>query len=335
MIDLKSAVLLEQSNGVFLDINTILDEASFSPNTPLSGYRVKSVTTGAATPIGYEDPRATRDGIDVGDAYIGRRVMQLTLDVYGNSRQDLSGKINNVVKAMRFIPKRFVLVDGFRKLKFSMLTSDVANYPSGKVDSFSIVRPAAMPQTSSDPSVFSGNDVAGYSSQLVLSFVMKSPYKYADTLKEAIATANDSTLVSLHNHGSSPAYGEILIYKTTSGLNAAEVQFKITLNGTPLDLSIPASKIGDDATYEYKILINYDEQTVYDQVVTKSNGLITTTLNQSYIIVNSGALFGLIDPDDDLVTGEPSKVKIRAQQSNGTIISTGYDYRITWREAWY
>jgi hypothetical protein len=335
MIDLKSPILLEQSNGVFLDINTILDEGSFSPTTPLSGYRVKSITTGAATPIGYEDPRATRDGIDVGDAYIGRRIIQLTVDVYGNSRQDLAGKINNAVKAMRFVPKRFTLVDGFRKLKFTILTNDVANYPSGSIDGFSIVRPAAMPQTSSDPTVFSGSDGAGYSSQLVLSFVMKSPYKYSSTLKEYIAPADDSTLVSLHNHGSSPAYGEVLIYKTTSGLNASEVQFKITLNGTPLDLSIPAGKIGDDETYEYKILINYDEQTVYDQVVTKSNGLITTTLNQSYIIVNSGALFGLIDPDDDIVSGEPSKIKVRAQQSNGTIISTGYSYRITWREAWY
>lgn len=335
MIDLKSAVLLEQSNGVFLDINTILDESAFAPTTPLSGYRVKSVTLGAATPIGYEDPRATRDGIDVGDAYIGRRIIQVVVDVYGNTRQDLAGKIGDVVKAMRFIPKRFVLVDGFRKLKFSLLTDDLSNFPTGKVGAFSLVRPAAMPQTASDPSVFSGSDAAGYSSQIVLAFVMKAPYKYSDTLKEAYANADDTTYVNLHNHGSSPAYGEIVISKSTSGLNAAEVQFKVTLNGTPLDLSIPAGKIGDDATYDYKILINYDEQTVYDQKINKSTGEITTTLNQSYIIVNSGALFGLIDPDDDIVTGYPSTVKIRAQQSNGTIISTGYTFRVTWRESWY
>ena len=291
MIDLNSSVLFEQPNGLFLDINTVKD-VTFVPTQPISGYRVKSVTFGPAYPIGYEDPRATRDGVDVADAYIGRRLMQVQVDIYGATRQDLAGKVNDLVKMMRFVPKKFQSTDGFRRLKYTLLTSDLSNFPTGKVVAYSVVRPAQMPQTVTDPSLFAGSDASGYSTGIVLAFLMKSPYKFSDTLKTA-AVGITGTAVNLHNHGSAPAYAELLIEKTYGGTpatNTGVVKFVITLNGTPLTISLPAGKIGDDATKKYRILINYDDQIVYDSTMLKSTSAVTNSLNMTYIIINSGAL---------------------------------------------
>lgn len=337
MIDLKSSVYWEQPNGTFLDINTLRDNSSFSPAAPISGYRIKSMTFGAANPIGYEDPRATRDGVDVADAYIGRRIIQVAVDVYGSTRQDLAGKIETIVKSMRFVPKKFQSTDGFRRMKFTVLTNDVTNFPDGSIVCYSVCRPAQMPQVETNPAMFSGSDESGYSTGIVLAFVMKSPYKYSDTLKTS-AVGITGTAVSLHNHGSAPSYAELLIEKTYGGtpaLNAALVKFTVTLNGTPLTLSIPASTIGDDATYKYRILINYDDQLVYDSKFKKSDSVVTNTLNQKYIIINSGALFGIVDPDDDHYGGGPSTVAITCADSSNNPITTGYTATISWREAWY
>ena len=337
MIDLKSSVYWEQPSGVFLDINTITDSSSLSPNQPLSGYRVKSIAFGAANPIGYEDPRATRDGVDVADAYIGRRLVQIGVDVYGATRQDLAGKVEKLTKSMRFVPKRFQSSDGFRRLKFTMITDDTTNFPTGKIEGYSVCRPAQMPQTETNPAMFSGSDDAGYSTGLILAFIMKSPYKFSDTLKES-SVGITGTEVNLHNHGSAPAYAQLLIEKTYGGtpaLNAAVVKFIVTLNGTPLTLSIPASTIGDDATYKYRILINYDDQIVYDSRFTKADSTVLNTLNQTYIIINSGALFGLIDPDDDHAGGGPSTVSITCTDASNNPITTGYSASVSWREAWY
>ncbi len=337
MIDLQSSVLWEQPSGVFLDLNTLLDNSTFSPNQPISGYRIKGITFGAANPIGYEDPRATRDGVDVADAYIGRRLIQVNLDVYGSTRQDLAGKLEAINKMMRFVPKRFQATDGFRRLKFTVLTDDITNFPTGKISAYSVCRPAQMPQMVTNPAMFSGSDTAGYSTGVVLSFVMKSPYKFSDTLKSS-AVGITGTAVPLHNHGSAPSYAELLISRVagaTPAKNAALVKFTITLNGTPITLSIPANTIGDDANYVYRLLLNYDEQIVYDSVLTKSTNAVANTINQTYIVINSGALFGLIDPDDDHYGGSASTITITAADSLNAPVTTGYEASISWREAWY
>lgn len=337
MIDLKSPVYFEQPSGVLLNLNTITDTSLLSPTSPLSGYRVKGMSFGAANPIGYEDPRATRDGVDVADAYIGRRLVQLNVDIYGADRADLAGKVEAIVKMMRFVPKRFLASDGFRRLSYTMITSDTANFPTGEIEAYSLVRPAQMPQIDTTTALFSGNDTSGYTVGVSLSFLMKSPYKFSNTLQTA-SVGITGTPVSLHNHGSSPAYAELLLEKTagaTPAKNSAVVKFNITLNETPLTLSIPASTIGDDATHRFRIIVNYDEQIVYDSKLTKATSEVLNTINQTYIIVNSGALFGVVDPDDDHFGDTPSTITITCTDSANTPITTGYTATITWREAWY
>lgn len=337
MIDLTQPIYWEQPNGVFINLNDLTNNSTFSPTQPISGYRVKSISFGAANPIGYEDPRATRDGVDVADAYIGRRLLQIQLDLYGATRQDLAGRLETIVKMMRFVPKRFQASDGFRRFKFTMITNDTTNFPTGRIEAYSVCRPAQMPQIETNPMMFSGSDSAGYSTGVILAFVMKSPYKFSDTLKSGGITLGGSA-ITLHNHGTAPSYAELVIAKITTATpskNAALVKFTVTLNGTPLVLSIPANTIGDDATYEYKILINYDEQIVYDSKITKDGGAALNTINQKYIIVNSGALFGLIDPDDDHYGGTPSTVSVSAVDGSNNPITTGYSATISWREAWY
>lgn len=338
MIDLKQPIYWEQANGVFLNLNTLVDNSTFSPTQPISGYRVKSFAFGAANPIGYEDPRATRDGVDVADAYIGRRLIQISVDIYGSTRQDLAGKVEKVVKMMRFIPKRFQGSDGFRRMKFSLLTDDLVNFPDGVVQCYSLCRPAQMPQIETNPMMFTGSDQAGYSTGIVLAFVMKSPYKFSETLKQSNVPLSGSS-VTLHNHGSAPSYAEVILSKVLIGgspsKNAELIKATITVNGTPLVLSIPTNTIGDDANYEYKILVNYDEQIVYDSKLEKATSTQLNTINQKYIVINSGALFGLIDPDDDHFGGTPSEINVSIVDGSDNPITTGYSVTVSWREAWY
>lgn len=335
MIDLTRPITFQDSTGSNFNFNTLVGALTFSGGgTPLSGYSVSGFGIGSVSPIGYEDNRATSDGIDASEAYAGRRIVTLALDVYGNSKSDLYQKLQNVVNVMRFMPKRYEGSDGFRKLKATMLTTDPnfsVNEDTGnrEIPIYFYARPMLIPQTESNTSQFSGSDSLGYSAKLLLQFLLKYPYKYSDSPNEAEIPI-DGTEIDIQNHGSAPSEMQLII--SADDTNSDIVDITITVAGVPITLDVTET-MGIDGSVERSILIDYKDQVVYIREQDIDSNVVTQSLRMNMIDVNSGALFATIEPTADLT--EPATISISIVDEDLNPVTTGYSALMTTRECWY
>jgi hypothetical protein len=333
MIDLSLPVTIEDGAGHALDLNSLAGQQNLAGGSvPLSGYLVDAFTFGGSNPVGYEESRSTDDGVDATEAYVGRRILNAVVWVYGATRLDLYNRLQVLISAMRFLPNRYIQTDGFRKLQFTMLTPDVTNYPpDGSLPAYCVVRPAQLPAIQVDSSTITGSDELGYASRISLSWLMKHPFKYASSLNSLnVPITNTNTNVA--NHGAADADPQLLI--TATGSQTTDIKITITLNGTPLELLVTKT-LGTDGSITRSILVDFKDQVVYTREQTGS--VISSILSQNLIVINSGATFGQIHPtrdSDDGVT--PTIVKVRIQNSSTlTDITTGYAATLSWREAWF
>jgi hypothetical protein len=334
MIDLNSAISFEDGAGNDFNLNTIIGaQVLTGGGVPLSGFSISGVGVGAAMPIGYEDPKATADGIDTAEAYVGRRILTLAVDVYGSSRSDMFKKVQDVTNLMRFMPKRYELTDGFRRLKARMLTTD-ANFPSDTdIPVYFYARPMQIPQAESSTGQFAGSDALGYSTKMILRFLLKYPFKYHQFLNEE-SVPIDNTEFEFSNHGGAHADAQLLLQANpTNSTQATDIKVTITLNDVPLVLDI-TDTIGVDGGVARSVLVDYKDQIVYKREQDTTTLVTTSSIAQNLVNINSGALFATIEPNADL--GGANTIKVRIQNA-GTLtdITTGYTATLSWREAWY
>lgn len=334
MIDLNSVISFEDGAGNDFNINTIIgSQVLTGGGVPLSGYSVSGFGVGAAQPIGYEDPRSTADGVDTAEAYVGRRVVTIALDIYGSTRADLFKRMQDITTLMRFIPKRYEQTDGFRELKARMLTVDPNYQADGDIPVYFYARPLQIPQSESATAQFSGSDALGYSAKTILRFLLKHPLKYHQFLSEEEVPI-DNTVYEFDNYGGAYADAQLLIEADpTSASETTDITVTITLNDVPLVLDI-TDTIGLDGSVERSILVDYKDQIVYKREQDTSTLVTTSSISQNLININSGALFGTIEPNADL--GAANNIKVRIQNTSTTAdITTGYTVTLSWREAWY
>lgn len=333
MIDLSLPITIEDGAGHALNLNSVVGDQNFAGGgVPLSGYLVDAFTFGGSSPVGYEESRASEDGVDATEAYVGRRILNAVVWVYGSTRLDLYNRLQVLVNAMRFFPNRYILADGFRKLNFTMLTPDVTNYPpSGSLSAYCVVRPAQLPAIQVDSSTITGSDELGYATRISLLWLMKYPFKYSDSLN-SLNVPITNTNVNVANNGAADADPQLLI--TATGTQTADIKITVTLNGTPLELLVTKT-LGTDGDINRSILIDFKDQVVYTREQTGS--VISSILSQNLIIINSGATFGKINPMRDSDNGvTPTTVKVRIQDSTTLAnITTGYTATLSWREAWF
>ncbi|CAB4177489.1 hypothetical protein UFOVP1344_7 [uncultured Caudovirales phage] len=340
MIDLNSPISFQIGNGTDLDFNTIIGSQEFSGgSTPLSGYVVESVGIGSVQPIGYTDPKATADGIDVAEAYAGRRTVSMLVSVYGQTRQDLYDKMQQLVNMMRFMPRRYVLENGFRQLKFMLITGDTTQFPAtvdhaaGYVEAFFLARPLQIPATEASSSQISGNDSLGYSTKMRLDFLLKYPLKYAQDLDVDSTIPINNTDKYLFNHGVAVADAEVLIEATPGTSQTTDVTIVFSLNGVPITLKVTKT-LGIDSTLTRSIRIDYKNQIVYERETDNTSGATVENIAQNLIALDSGATFGTFESAKDYPIGIPVKVSITNTNTTAAI-TTGYKVTVSWREAWY
>jgi hypothetical protein len=332
MIDLNSSITYQNGKGEDVNINTIIGtQALAGGSAPLSGYAVAGFGVGPSQPIGYEDPKAISDGVDTAEAFAGRRILTMALDVYGSTRANLFQNVQNIINLMRFMPKSFESSDGFRKLKASMITTDT-NFPGGAIPIYFLVRPMQVPQSESNTSQFTGSDSLGYSTKMMLYFLLKYPYKYADSINEVnIPITNTAVLVE--NHGAAPADLQIAFTSTSNTARTTDLLVTITVDDVPLELNITQTAGVDGSVYR-SWLVDYKDQIVYTQEQNTSTFATTSSVTMNLININSGALFATVEPRADRTTGTPIKVRVQ-NASTLADITTGYTVTAYWRETWY
>lgn len=334
MIDLNSPITFENGVGTDFNLNTVIgSQVLTGGGVPLSGYSVAAVSVGSVMPVGYEDPKATTDGLDTAEVYAGRRIVSIQLDIYGSSRADLFKKMQDIANLMRFMPKRYELTDGFRKLKGRLLTTDANHQAEGDIPVYFYARPMQIPQSDSVTAQFAGSDALGYSAKMILRFLCKYPFKYHQFVNE-ISVPITNTNTSFSNHGGAYADTQVLIEASaTSAARTTDVKVTITINDVPLVLDI-TDTIGTESGIERSILVDYKDQIVYKREKNTTTAVTTSSIAQNLININSGALFAVTQPDADL--GAANVIKVRIQNASTLAdITTGYSVTLSWREAWF
>jgi hypothetical protein len=332
MIDLSSAISYQNGKGDDVNINTITGNPLLAGGgVPLSGYSVSGFGIGSSLPIGYEDPKTISDGVDTAEAFAGRRILTVQVDVYGSSRANLFQNVQNIINLMRFMPKTFESSDGFRKLSATMITTD-ANFQDGEIKIHFLARPLQIPQSESTSAQFSGSDALGYSTKMLLYFLLKYPYKYADSINELVVPINN-TNVTVNNYGAAPADLQIGIESTGNTARTDDLLVTVTVDGVPLELNITQTA-GLDGSINRSWLIDYSDQVVYTREQNTTTLATTASVTMNLININSGALFATVEPLADLAVGTPIKVRVQ-NASTLTDITTGYTVTAYWREKWF
>lgn len=334
MIDLNSPITFQNGAGEDFNLNTLIGTQYVAGgSTPLSGYIVSGFGLGGLQPIGYEDPKAVRDGIDTAEAFAGRRIVTLNIDVYGSTRADLFQRVQNLINLMRFTPKRYEVTDGFRLLKATMLSTDV-NF-DGEIPIQFLARPLTIPQSESNSTQFTGADGLGYSQRVAIYFLLKYPYKYAQQLNEINIPINN-TDVEVPNHGGAPAEFQVLIEATS--VQATDIKITINVNDVPITLNVTET-LGlfdtiDDVDYTRSILVDYNNQIVYTNIYESETLTTNSEVTMNLIGVDSGAMFATLEPNSD--SGESNRIRVRIQNAS-TLADITSNYVVTtyWREAWY
>lgn len=329
MIDLSLPVLYETGSGTDLDINTITSAQNVAGGgVPMSGYTVDAVRVGSIEPVGYTDARSTSDGIDVAEAYAARRSVQVLLSIYGDSKEDMFNRMQQITDMMRFMPRRHASTNGFRKLKFTLVLS------SGSKECYFYARPNRIPRMDTSSAMVAGNNQLGYSTKVILDFLLKYPYKYSSSLSTNASVPIDNTAVSIVNNGAAPADAHMIIEaESESSSLTTDVKITVTLNDTPITLSVTKT-IGLDGGVVRSIMIDFKDQIVYEIEKNVSTSVATSTIAQNLIVIDSGATFGTVEPEGDYPGGNPLSVEI-LNAADDTPITTGYKVTFNWREMWY
>jgi len=130
-MDFTKPIYLSNQSGGLLDINSIAASDLTASVGPRSGYKVMATSVGASNAVGYVDKRAVDDGVDVGDAYLTGRQIDIQCAVFGSTLADFHSKMQELSDIMRINPRFYDNSFGFRELKFSQATIDTSTYTDG------------------------------------------------------------------------------------------------------------------------------------------------------------------------------------------------------------
>lgn len=306
-MDFTKSIYISTASGGTLDINSIGSSNVTTSSGPRSGYKVMVSSIGTANAVGYVDKRAVDDGVDIGDAYLTGRQIDISCAVFGSTLADFHSKIQALSNVMRLNPRYYDSSYGFRDLTFSQATIDTTTYTSGVAPLRFIVRPLGLPgivynQAASIEGSISSSASRGFSASMTLSFLAKEPYRYRQTQRSisvsSASVSSSSATTALPNVGAVAAAPVIEIaHRTTSDASytISSVTFAIDSKTVKLNNLDFGTK---DANNETRWYIDFDTHAVYRGVRSTSGGGYVQVLRQDAVDATYYQ-FGTIIPLDD------------------------------------
>lgn len=186
--------------------------------TPLSGYTVDSVEPAAVDVRGYKAPRATADGMDASDVFLGERRFGAIISVYGSTRGDFWDKAQDLLAA--FSPTIAYNADtanlGFLPFNFYQPTADISTWPTSTypdgIPLLYYVRSAHAPVYLIRRDEDGGQAGLGLSKQFRVTMAARDPRKYLQSESTVtIASTASSATSSIAYLGDYPTTGTITI----------------------------------------------------------------------------------------------------------------------------
>ena len=306
-MDFTKPIYLSTQSGGTLDINSIATSDVTASLGPRSGYKVMAASLGAANAVGYIDKRAVDDGVDIGDAYLTGRQIDISCAVFGSTLADFHSKIQALSDVMRVNPRYYDSSYGFRELKFSQATIDTSTYTDGVAPLRFVIRPTGIPnivynQTASIDHSVSTSASRGFSATMTLQFLAKEPYRYRQdqrSISISVATVSASTTTTaLPNVGSTIAWPLIeIIHPSTStaGVTIGSISFVIDSKTVKVNNLVFSAKT---TTNEDRWFIDFDAHAVYKGTRSTAGGAYVQTLRLD-VIDTTFFQFGIVVASQD------------------------------------
>ena len=306
-MDFTKPIYLSTQSGGTLDINSIAASDVTASLGPRSGYKVMAASLGAANAVGYVDKRAVDDGVDIGDAYLTGRQIDISCAVFGSTLADFHSKIQALSDVMRVNPRYYDSSYGFRELKFSQATIDTSTYTDGVAPLRFVIRPTGIPnivynQTASIDHSVSTSASRGFSATMTLQFLAKEPYRYRQdqrSISISVATVSASTTTTaLPNVGSTVAWPLIEIIHpstNTAGVTIGSISFVIDSKTVKVNNLVFSAKT---TTNEDRWFIDFDAHAVYKGTRSTAGGAYVQTLRID-VIDTTFFQFGIVVASQD------------------------------------
>ena len=323
-MDFNRPITYQVAGGTTIDFNSI-GASEVTTTAPRGGYKVLSAQFNAAPFVGYVDKRALRDGVDAADTYVGTRSLSIVCGVFGTSTGDMHDRIQALLESSRPVPRTYEADYGFRQLAFSQATIDTASFSTGFIEMMMLVRPANLPSVTLTSAQSIGVSAKGFAAQVAMTFIAKSPYRFAATQQSVNITASSAT-TAFTNRGSAVAYPTFeIIYSSAVSYAAATVAaVTFTMDSQVLKLN-SLDFIAKTTSTEVRWYVDFENQTVRRGLRSTSGGAYVTTLRQD-VIDTSLYNFGTIPPTDDAST------TLTTSYTGASIPGL---ITVTYREAWY
>jgi hypothetical protein len=310
-MDFTKPIYISTQSGGDLNINSIASSDVTASSGPRSGYKVMATSLGASNAVGYTDKRAVDDGIDVGDAYLTGRQIDISCAVFGSTLADFHSKIQELSDTMRINPRYYDNSYGFRELKFSQATIDTTNYTSGFADLRCVVRPMSVPniiynQAASIDHSVSTSATRGFSATVNLSFMAREPYRFRQTERDISISVGTSTAVTatttLPNIGTAfarPIIEVIHPSTSTAGVTISSITFTIDSKTVKVNNLVFDPKT---TTSETRWFIDFDTHAVYRGVRSTAGGPYVQSLRLDVIDLTFFQFGTILAKDDGTTT---------------------------------
>lgn len=230
-----------------------LNSPTFTNTTPISGIQIETVDYSEVPGVGYTEKRAAADGYDASDVTLGQRNVVLIGTCYGIDRADLFDRLQDLrlafspTAAFAALPGEY----GYIPLNFEVPTKD-NRWPETSpgsdlrfIPQCIRVRPARGPGFNIRRDAIGGVTDEGIGVPWQAQLVARDPRVYAQdeitdsTLGAGAIGDHPGTFV---NRGDYPAPLNILL-ATLAG--AAKLEFKLSLGGSVMTLTIPTDAAKD------------------------------------------------------------------------------------------
>ena len=247
---------------------------------PQAGIVFESVDPSGVDVRQYTDNRATQDGLDAADAYLGGRTIQIFAAVYGSTLGDMWDRHALLIKA--FNPVIAISNDsanfGFRPLKFFRPTADISTwpfsaYPSG-IPLQIYCRPTTIGRYTVNRANTGGTASKGGVLRQQIGLMARDPRIY---LQSAITAALTTATTSASHRGTHPTFPILTFAITSSGHSST----RFFLDSGSMHLNLAAISTGS-------YTVDYSQRTIVDNTGARRDELFNAALTQNFAQVTPG-----------------------------------------------
>jgi len=219
--------------------NLQLNDASIGgTGERIAGIAVERIAYGGVNAYAYTEKRSNSDGFDAGEVFLGKREIDLTGTIYGQSRADLFDRKMRLVAA--FTPTLAYATSpidyGYLPLTFEEPTLNTDDWPNGYIPLMMRVRARSTPEFQIVRDAVGGEDARGLAIPWSVSLEAKDPRIYCQQAQQFYFSASPSP-IDLPNRG---LYGTPFRIEWPSNGTVEEKLSLIGL-GSSMTLTIPAS----------------------------------------------------------------------------------------------